>query len=97
MRGIYGKTPAQRFKSLGGKVNQLQMLTWLTVSTPSAVGLTLAVDAFFFFSCWQLPAEECSYFRRREMVGAAKSNCCGGSLPAEGEVLSINLIFNRVR
>lgn len=49
MRGIYGKTPAQRFKSLGGKVNQLQMLTWLTVSTPSAVGLTLAVDAFFFF------------------------------------------------
>lgn len=49
MRGIYGKTPAQRFKSLGGKVNQLQMLTWLTVNTPSAVGLTLAVDAFFFF------------------------------------------------
>lgn len=31
------------------------------------------------------------------MVGAAKSNCHGGSLPAEGGVLSINLIFNRVR
>lgn len=47
MQGIYGKNPAQHCKSLGGKVNQLQMLTWLTASTWSAADLTLAVRAAF--------------------------------------------------
>lgn len=71
MRGIYGKTPAQRFKSLGGKVNQLQMLTWLTVSTPSAVGLTLAVDAFFFF--FLLAATSRGVFLLQEMGDGGSS------------------------